>query len=78
MVQVLSSDCDDPRNPSRPGLTPQATDPAFQLLFPHDLSSCPDGADNDGPCPESQTTSVQMSALDLAAGGAASKCQSTG
>jgi hypothetical protein len=28
----LSSDCDDPGTPSRPGLTPQATDPAFELL----------------------------------------------
>ena len=29
---LVSSDCDDPRNPSRPGLTPQAIDPAFELL----------------------------------------------
>jgi hypothetical protein len=28
----LSSDRDDQGNPSRPGLTPQATDPAFRLL----------------------------------------------
>ena len=31
-IELLSSDCDDPGNPSRPGLTPQATDPAFRLL----------------------------------------------